>query len=97
MYLPNPGDWAKWDSSPIYAPDETFAKAPNAWIGVGECDILRDEGIFYGDKLKKFGKDVEVAVYKGGPHPIMAMDGKCIFSSLNSQDLIASCVLQGTW
>lgn len=75
-YVPDSANAKRWDSSPIFAPDETFAKAPNAWIGVGECDILRDEGVFYGEKLKKFGKQVETVVYKGAPHPIMAMDGK---------------------
>jgi acetyl esterase/lipase len=77
FYLPDPEDRKKWDSSPMFAPDQTFAKAPNAWIGLGECDILRDEGMRYGEKLKSFGKEVEIVVYKGAPHPIMAMDGKC--------------------
>lgn len=50
LYLPEGADRTKWDNSPIFAPDETFATVPNAWIGVGECDILRDEGVFYGEK-----------------------------------------------
>lgn len=75
QYLPNESDWAKWDSSPILAPDEWFKTSPPAWIGVAEYDVLRDEGIAYGDKLKKAGVEVEVAIYKGAPHPIMAQDG----------------------
>lgn len=74
-YSPNPEDWTKWDNSPIFAPEETFKKAPPAWIGVAELDILRDEGLAYGEKLKKAGVPVETKVYKGAPHPIMAMDG----------------------
>lgn len=74
-YMPNEADWKSWDSSPIYAPDESFAKAPDAWIGVAELDILRDEGLAYGEKLKAFGKKVETKIYKGAPHPIMAQDG----------------------
>jgi acetyl esterase/lipase len=74
-YLPNPADWTKWDASPIFAPDELLKKTPPAWIGVAELDILRDEGIAYGERLKKHGIPVETKVYKGAPHPIMAMDG----------------------
>jgi len=75
MYLPNEADKAKWDSSPMFAPDETFQKVPNAWIGVSERDILRDEGVFYGEKLRKFGKKAEVVVYPGAPHAFFVMDG----------------------
>ncbi|KAK1233925.1 hypothetical protein PQX77_002886, partial [Marasmius sp. AFHP31] len=75
-YLPNREDWTKWDASPIFAPKELLAKTPKAWIAVGELDILRDEGIKYGEILKESGvAEVETVVYKGGPHPIMAMDG----------------------
>ena len=76
FYLPNEADRTKWDSSPMFAPDEIFQKVPNAWIGVCERDILRDEGVFYGEKLRRLGKKVEVVVYPNAPHPIMAMDGK---------------------
>ena len=75
-YSPNKEDWTKWDNSPIFAPEESFKKAPPAWIAVAELDILRDEGIAYGEKLKQAGVSTEVKVYKGAPHPIMAMDGK---------------------
>ena len=76
LYLPNEADRTKWDNSPIFSPDETFQKVPDAWIGVCERDILRDEGIRYGDKLKKCGKKAEVVVYQNAPHQILAMDGK---------------------
>jgi acetyl esterase/lipase len=70
-YLPNKEDWAKWESSPIFAPDETTAKAPPAWIAVAELDILRDEGIAYGEKLRAAGVDVTIKGYSRAPHPIM--------------------------
>ena len=81
-YSPDPADWTKWDNSPIFAPDESFAKAPPAWIAVAELDILRDEGLAYGDKLKKAGVSSDAKVYKGAPHPIMAMDGAWLFLPL---------------
>lgn len=74
-YLPDPKDWTKWDASPAFAPKELLEKVPKAWIAVAELDILREEGIQYGEKLKELGVEVETVVYKGAPHPIMAMDG----------------------
>jgi len=35
----------------------------------------RDEGIAYGNKLLAAGVPAELKIYKGAPHPIMAMDG----------------------
>ncbi|KAK0200312.1 alpha/beta hydrolase fold-domain-containing protein [Desarmillaria ectypa] len=74
-YLPDPRDWTKWDASPAFAPKELLERLPKAWIAVAELDILREEGIQYGEKLKELGVEVETVVYKGAPHPIMAMDG----------------------
>nr|VWO96710.1 Hormone-sensitive lipase [Ganoderma boninense] len=74
-WTPDPADHTKWDNSPIFAPDELFRRSPPAWIAVAELDILRDEGIAYGEKLKKAGIPTDVKVYFGAPHPIMAMDG----------------------
>jgi acetyl esterase/lipase len=75
-YLPNSEDWKAWEASPLLAPDELFSKAPRAWIAVCELDVLRDEGLAFGEKLKKAGIAVETRVCKAAPHPIMAMDGK---------------------
>lgn len=75
-YLPNEADWTKWDASPLFAPDDLIAKLPPAWVGVAELDILKEEGVQYAEKLRKAGVNVEVAVYKGAPHPVMAMDGE---------------------
>jgi acetyl esterase/lipase len=75
-YLPNQKDLKKWDASPIFAPDDLLAKLPKSWIGVSELDILKAEGINYGEKMKKVGVEVEIKVYKGVPHPFMAMDGE---------------------
>lgn len=74
-YLPNKEDWTKWDASPYFAPDELIGRAPRAWVAVCEMDVLRDEGLAYGERLKKAGVEVETKVYKGAPHQIMAMDG----------------------
>lgn len=82
-YLPDPATRGEWEASPIFAPDEAFeGNPPSGWIAVCELDILRDEAIAYAGKLREFGKDVEVKVYKGAPHPVMAMDAvRCDSSS----------------
>ncbi|KDR66461.1 hypothetical protein GALMADRAFT_162062 [Galerina marginata CBS 339.88] len=89
-YLPNEEDWAKWDSSPLFAPDNLIAKLPKAWISVCELDILRDEGIQYGEKMRKAGVEVEIEVYKGAPHPIMAMDGALTIGRKLVDDAVAA-------
>jgi len=74
-YLPNKEDWTEWDASPVFASKDLLAKTPNAWLGLAELDILKNEGVQYAEKLKEAGvKEVEIVLYKGGPHPIMAMD-----------------------
>ncbi len=65
-YLPNKEDWTKWDASPTFAPVELLKQTPKAWIGVCELDILKAEGMEYGDKLRKAGVEVEIKVYPGG-------------------------------
>jgi acetyl esterase/lipase len=75
QYLPHEQTRARWDASPLLAQDEMFSKVPKAWIAVAELDILRDEGIAYGNKLLTAGVPATINTYKGAPHPIMAMDG----------------------
>lgn len=74
-YLPNEDDWTKWDASPIFATRDMLEGLPPAWVAVAEMDILCDEGVAYAEKLTQVGVETEVVVYKGAPHPIMAMDG----------------------
>ncbi|KAH7104099.1 alpha/beta hydrolase fold-domain-containing protein [Auriculariales sp. MPI-PUGE-AT-0066] len=62
MYMPREEDWKDWKASPMLAPPESFAKAPPAWIGVAGLDILRDEGISYGEKLRAAGVKAEVVI-----------------------------------
>jgi len=75
FYLPNEADWRSWKASPIAAPTESFAKVPPAWIGVAELDILRDEGIAYGEKIRDAGVAVEVHRYPA-VHSLFYLDGE---------------------
>ncbi|KAI0734427.1 lipase/ esterase [Fomitopsis betulina] len=74
-YLPNEKDRTAWESSPIFAPEESFKKLPKAWVAVMELDVLRDEGIAYAKKMQAAGAEAEIKLYEGAPHPILAMDG----------------------
>ncbi|KAL5340153.1 lipase [Aspergillus crustosus] len=73
-YLPDEGDWAKPEASPILASHETFAKLPPALIVVAGLDVLRWEGEEYARKLEGAGVQVEVKVVEGVPHPFIVMD-----------------------
>ena len=74
-----------WNSSPIFASDDLLSKAPEAWIAVAEMDILRDEGIAYGEKLKQAGVQVDVKLYEKVPHPTMGLDGISNLPGLKSE------------
>lgn len=75
-YLTNPEDALKWQASPLLAPSELLARAAPACIVVAELDILRDEALTYGEKLKSAGVHAEVKEYKRVPHQVSTMDGK---------------------
>ncbi|CAE7214900.1 unnamed protein product [Rhizoctonia solani] len=74
-YLPDKSTWTHVDASPLFQKDtQVWSKLPDAWVGVAELDILRSEGEAYAQKLKEAGKHVDLVVYPGAPHTIMAMD-----------------------
>ncbi|KIK32770.1 hypothetical protein CY34DRAFT_18813 [Suillus luteus UH-Slu-Lm8-n1] len=88
MYLPDPATWAEPDNSPIFASDALLAKVPPAYIGVCELDLLRDEGIAYGEKLKSLGVKVEAKVYPRAPHQILGMDAALKIGRQQADDAI---------
>jgi len=45
-------------------------------MGVSQMDILAREGIQYAELLKNAGVEVELKVYPGSTHSILALDGK---------------------
>lgn len=44
-----------------------------AWIGLAECDPLVDEGVEYGDALRRAGVVVELEIYRGVVHEFIKM------------------------
>ncbi|KAE9388424.1 hypothetical protein BT96DRAFT_968092 [Gymnopus androsaceus JB14] len=73
-YLRNEEDRLNWEASPLFAPEEVLRKAPKAWIGIGEMDILCDEGEAYAEKLKRCEVETECVVYGGGTHAVFLLD-----------------------
>jgi acetyl esterase/lipase len=72
-YLPDESTWAEPEASPLFYKDE-WERQPRALLVVGELDVLREEGVMYAEKLMKAGVKVDVKLFKGMPHPFLAMD-----------------------
>jgi acetyl esterase len=60
-----------WRFAPMNADDHSEV-AP-AWIGLAECDPLVDEGIAYGDQLRRAGVAVDLEIYRGVTHEFIKM------------------------
>lgn len=73
-YLPNREDWAHPESSPLLWEGD-WSKLPPAVMVLGGLDVLRTEGEQFAGKLQKAGVEAKVTIYKGMPHPFLAMDG----------------------
>jgi len=63
-----------WRAAPILFNDLT--KLPPTLIVVAGCDPLKDEGIAYGEKLKKAGNNVETKVFDGQIHGFLTMGAR---------------------
>tara|TARA_B110000238_G_scaffold13840_1_gene13542 strand:- start:275 stop:634 length:360 start_codon:yes stop_codon:yes gene_type:complete len=63
-----------WRAAPILFNDLT--NLPPSLIVVAGCDPLKDEGIVYGEKLKKAGNDVETKVFDGQIHGFLTMGAR---------------------
>ena len=66
QYLRNDADANDWRASPILAKD--LSGLPPALVMAAECDVLRDEGRLYADRLIAAGVPVEYVLYEGMIH-----------------------------
>lgn len=64
------GEPIDWRREPLKA--NHVGVAP-AWIGLAECDALRDEGLLYAQKLRDAGVPVDVKVWPGVLHDFINM------------------------
>jgi acetyl esterase len=58
FYLPDPRDWPRPEVSPLLAPDDDLRLLPPALVMTAGCDVLRDEGQAYADRLAGLGVPV---------------------------------------
>ena len=72
LYCKN-DDPANPEISPLLG-DVPETLAPACFL-IAECDILKDQGLAYAEKLHSAGVPVEVLVYRGVPHAFLAMAG----------------------
>lgn len=59
FYLPDPRDWHNPEASPLLASDADLKLSPAALIFTAGCDVLRDEGQAYLERLRALGVPVE--------------------------------------
>lgn len=87
---PLPPDQA-WHREPLYAPDH--AGVAPAWIGLAECDPLRDEGHLYAERLRAAGVPVQVREWAGVLHDFINM-GRFIPEAGQAHAELASALRQ---
>ena len=63
-----------WRAAPILFED--LANLPESLIVVAGCDPLKDEGIAYGEELKKAGNKSETIVFDGQIHGFLTMGAR---------------------
>jgi acetyl esterase/lipase len=73
-YLPDMGARDEVTASPLRGTDEDLMDLPDAFVIVGECDVLRDEGEAYAAKLIAAGVHCSSVRYNGTIHDFMMLD-----------------------
>jgi acetyl esterase len=59
FYLPDPSTWCHPDASPLLGLDNDLQPLPPTLVMTAGCDVLRDEGQAYADRLVALGIPVE--------------------------------------
>lgn len=88
LYLPFEGDRTNPYVSPLLHADHSGL--PPAIIVTAECDVTRDDGNAYTEKLRKAGVDVTLSEYKGMIHGFMSVPG--IDASRSAMDEVATAI-----
>jgi len=81
-YLRTMDDATDWRASPVLAPN--VAGIAPAIVIAAECDVLRDEGLAYAERLKAAGVPVEYSRYAGMIHAFFGMM-PAVDDALNAQ------------
>jgi acetyl esterase len=88
-YLSNPEQAADPDASPLLAPD--VSGAPPALVITAECDLLRDEGEAYAERLRQEGVPLTLTRYPGMIHPFFSLSG-AIRDAVKALDQVADAI-----
>ena len=74
LYVGNPKERKNPLVSPLFA--DSCKNLPPAYVVTAECDVLRDEGKAYADKMERDGVDVTYTCFSGMIHGFFEMGGK---------------------
>ncbi|SNQ49506.1 Alpha/beta hydrolase fold-3 domain protein [Frankia canadensis] len=74
QYTTDPAQRAEITASPLRATTDDLAGLPEAFVIVGEADVLRDEGEAYAAKLREAGVPVTAVRYQGIVHDFVGLN-----------------------
>jgi acetyl esterase len=63
-----------WRVSPICS--DQLGNLPPSLVIIAGCDPLKDEGLAYAEKLKKFGNNSEIIFFDGQIHGFLTMGAR---------------------